>query len=210
MSGNSALNSPSSTHMVIQTTSSPTLRPIGLSIPTDATINLTPLPNRHPSPLIVNGQLDLHALAASRLSPDSALNVLHDCEWTTEGTIAIVQGIINALHACQTKHNLKVGALKSNIRQLRNTLAGYKETFDIAPEGFELATDTVAQIEIPIGNRFHRPAKWVKRLDDGCVACYHKGQGPKDTPFIPELYAPPDYENEHPMEPLEPWFRCIL
>jgi hypothetical protein len=68
----------------------------------------------------------------------------------------------------------------------------------------------VAQIEIPIGNGFHHLAKWVKRLDNRCITCYHEGQGPKDTPFIAELYALPDYENEHPMEPLEPWFRHVL
>jgi hypothetical protein len=136
--------------------------------------------------------------------------VLCDHEWTTEGTLAIIKGIVNALHARQWEHDLQVAALKSNITQLRNTLAGYEETFNIAPEGFELATDTVAQIEIPISNGFHRLAKWVKRLDDGCVACYHEGQGPKDTPYIAELYAPPDYKSEHPMEPLEPWFRRVV
>jgi hypothetical protein len=68
----------------------------------------------------------------------------------------------------------------------------------------------MAQIKIPIGNRFHHLAKWVKRLDNGYVACYHKGQGPKDTPFIAKLYAPPNYTDEHPIEPLEPWFRCVL
>jgi hypothetical protein len=196
--------------MVVQASLSPTLHPIGLSIPTDAPINLTPLPDCHPNLLIVNRQLDLHALAASWLSPDSVLNMLHDHKWTTKGTIAIVQGIVNALHARQTEHDLQVAALKSNICQLCDILAGYEETFDIAPDGFELATDTVAQIEIPIGNGFHCPAKWVKRLDDGCVACYHEGQGPKDTPYIAELYAPPDYESEHPMEPMEPWFRRVL
>jgi hypothetical protein len=190
--------------MVVQASSSPTLRPIGLSIPADATANLAPLPNRHPHLLIVNGQLDLQALAASRLSPDSAFNVLRDHEWTTEGTLAIVKGIVNALHARQREHDLQVATLKSNITQLHNTLAGYEETFDIAPEGFKLATDTVAQIEIPIGNGFHHLAKWVKKLNDGCVICYHEGQGPKDTPYIAELYTPPDYESEHPMEPLEP------
>jgi hypothetical protein len=102
--------------MVVQTSSSPTFRPIRLSIPTNTTLNFTPLLNRHPSPLIVNGQLNLHALAASHLSPDSALNVLCNCEWTTEGTIAIVQGIVNAMHAHQTEYDLKVGKLESNIR----------------------------------------------------------------------------------------------
>jgi hypothetical protein len=206
MSSDSVPNSPSSTHMVVQMSSSPTLRPIGLSIPADATANLTPLPNCRPHPLIIDGQLDLQALAASRLSPDSAFNVLRDREWTTEGTLAIVKGIVNALHARQREHDLQVETLKNDITQLRNTLAGYEETFDIAPEGFELATDMVAQIEIPIGNGFHRPAKWVKKLEDGCVACYHEGQGPKDTPYIAELYASPEYNAEHPMEPLEPWF----
>jgi hypothetical protein len=210
MSDTSAPNSPGSAHMAITMTASPTLRPIGISIPADAIPNLIPLPGRRPNPLIVDGRIDLHALAASCLSPDSAFNVLRDREWTAEGTLAIVKGIINAIHTCQTEHDRKVGELEDNIQQLRNTLAGYKETFDMAPEGFKLATNTVAQIEIPVGNRFHRLAKWVKRLNDGCVACYHKGQGPKDTPYIAELYAPPDYDDEHPMEPLEPWFRRIM
>jgi hypothetical protein len=42
------------------------------------------------------------------------------------------------------------------------------------------------------------------------VACYHEGQGPKDTPFIAELYALPDYKHEHPLEPLDPWFRWVM
>jgi hypothetical protein len=152
-----------------------TLHPIGISLPDNQLPNLITPPEQHPHPLIVNGRcphplivneqcphpliidgcLDLHALTTSHLSPDSTFNILHDCKWTTEGTLAIVKGIVNVIHAHQAEHDLKVRKLESDICHLHDTVARYKETFNMSPEGFELATNLVAQIQIPIGMGFH-------------------------------------------------------
>jgi hypothetical protein len=147
---------------------------------------------------------------ASHLSPNSAYNVLHDCKWTQEGTLTIVKGIINLVHACQTEHKLKVRKLESDICHLCDLVASYEETFNMALEGFELATDSVSWIQIPIGHGFHHPAKWVKCLNNGCMACFHEGQGEKDTPYIAKLYAPANYNNKHPLEPLKPWLHHAM
>jgi hypothetical protein len=152
----------------------------------------------------------LVALSAARLSPDSALNLLRQRDWSPESTVAIVTGIVNATHKRTEDAATTIASQRATIDRLRGAVANYEEIYDMAPDGYELATESVAEIQIPVGSGFYRPAKWVRRLDDGRVACFHDGQGPKDTPYVADLYAPANYKEEHPLEPLEPWLRRVL
>ena len=66
---------------------------------------------------------------------------------------------------------------------------------------------------IPLSDRVHHPTKWIKRLEDGRVAGYHKGQGPNESPYVIDLYAQANtigHGEENPMELLPTWFHTLL
>ena len=55
--------------------------------------------------------------------------------------------------------------------------------------------------------------KWIKKLEDGQVAGFHKQQGPNESPYIIDLYVQADtvgHGEENPIEPLPTWFRALL
>ena len=116
---------------------------------------LIPPPNKRVHPIIVNGQLDLIALAAAQLSPDSALNILHTCQWTTEGTIAIATALVNTIHSRMAEADKREGELKARIAHLESVIEGYQGTFNTAPDGYSIAINSTTAIQIPIGSGFY-------------------------------------------------------
>ena len=66
---------------------------------------------------------------------------------------------------------------------------------------------------IPLGDGVFKPAKWIKKLEDGRVAGFHEQQGLNESPYIIDLYAEADtagHGEENPIEPLPAWFRALL
>ena len=69
------------------------------------------------------------------------------------------------------------------------------------------------QFYIPLGNGVHHPTEWIKRLGNGRVASFHKGQGPNESLYVIDLYAQADtigHGKENPIEPLPTWFHALL
>ena len=85
--------------------------------------------------------------------------------------------------------------------------------FDRPPNGYIKNDGQVPHFYIPIGNGVLRPAKWIKRLEDGQVIGYHDTQGPNESSHIIDLYAQADtmgHGKENPIEPIPAWFRALL
>jgi hypothetical protein len=131
-------------------------------------------------------------------------------DWTPEGSIAIVTGIVNAANRQAEETATKIKELQDNINNLWATVANYEEVYDMAPNGYELATDQIVQVQIPVSSGFYKTAKWVKHLNNGRIVVFHDDQGPKDTPYVANLFTPTSYSEEHPLKPMEPWLRRIL
>ena len=66
---------------------------------------------------------------------------------------------------------------------------------------------------IPLGDGVFKPAKWIKKLEDGHVAGFHMDQGPNESPYVIDLYAQADtvgHGKENPIKPLPAWFCALL
>jgi hypothetical protein len=103
--------------------------------------------------------------------------------------------------------------LQEQIKGLHDYIEHYENQLERAPNSYIINDRQVPQFYIPLGNRVHYPVKWIKRLDDGRVASFHKGQGPNKSPYIIDLYAQADmigHGKENPIKPLPTWFCALL
>ncbi len=62
---------------------------------------------------------------------------------------------------------------------------------------------------IPIGGGLSNPAKWIKQLNNGCVAGYSKEDGPHNLSHVCKIYVMPKYTAD-PAEPLPHWVHETL
>ena len=129
----------------------------------------------------------------------------------------ILQPITMGLLATIARHDAqeasKVRHLNEQICRLHDHIKHYKNIFECAPDGYIENDGRVPHFYIPIGDRVFKPAKWIKKLEDGWVAGFHEQQGPNESPYIIDLYAPADMDGhgeENPIEPLPTWFRTLL
>ena len=129
----------------------------------------------------------------------------------------ILQAIANGLLSTIAQHEAhtasEVHCLKEQIRGLHDCIEHYKNTFKRAPDGYIKNDRWVPHFYIPLGNGVHHPTKWIKRMEDGRVAGYHKGKGPNESPHIINLYVQADtigHGKENPIEPLPTWFCALL
>ena len=108
----------------------------------------------------------------------------------------ILQAITNRLLSTIAQHEAqttsKVRHLKEQINCLYDCMEHYKNQFKQAPNSYIANDRQIPHFYIPLGNGVHSPAKWVKRLEDGRVTSYHKGQGPNESPYVIDLYAQAD------------------
>jgi len=108
----------------------------------------------------------------------------------------------------ETTNKAKVDDLEETIEFLEAHLIGYIDTFSTPPEGY-VENGRLPHFTIPCGNGLSNPAKWIKQLDDGCIAGYSTEDGPHNLPHVCEIYAMPKYTTDPP-EPLTHWVHETL
>ncbi len=101
-----------------------------------------------------------------------------------------------------------MGDLEESIEFLEAHLIGYIDTFSQPPDGYT-ENGQLSHFTIPCGNGLSNPAKWIKQLDDGCVASYSKEDGPHNLPHVCEIYVTPKYTAD-PTVPLPHWIHKTL
>src|SRR6266403_2209283 len=94
------------------------------------------------------------------------------------------------------------------IKFLKARLAGYIDTFSQPPNG-DIENGRLTTCSIPGSGGLSKPAKWIKKLDDGRVAGYSTEDSPHDLPHVCEIYASPKYTAD-PAEPLPHWIHETL
>ena len=132
----------------------------------------------------------------------------------------ILREVCKSLLATIAKRDLEAcnsaNALHDRIMGLKHKLLYYEETYNQAPDGYNLNNQNKAPgFRIPVGPGIYQEAKWVKRNVDGTVSGYLTEMGPSDNPFILDLYAKPDYKYDEeaepiPAPPMPAWFRRLL
>ena len=126
---------------------------------------------------------------------------------------AITKGLLTTIARRNAQENIKIRCLKEQISGLHNRVEHYENIFERAPDGYIENDGRVPHFFIPLGDGVFKPAKWIKKLEDGQVARFHEQQGPNESPYIIDLYAQADtvgHGKENPIEPLPAWFHALL
>ncbi len=155
-----------------------------------------------------------------RLSPQSVRNAIATTDLGPPALRAIIDALIetsNSRHQqylCQARakaaeHKAAIEKLEENLEFAESRLLNYQETFVKAPDGY-VANDRLPTFTIPLGEGSDVPAKWIKQLDDRCVAGHSEHNGMGDLPYIKEIYTAPQDSTLDPAEVLPFWVRETL
>jgi hypothetical protein len=126
---------------------------------------------------------------------------------------AITKGLLATIAQHDVQEKIEIRRLNEQIRGLHDCVEHYKNIFEKAPDGYIDNEGRVPHFYIPLGDGVFKPAKWIKKLEDGRVAGFHADQGPNESPYIIDLYAEADtvgHDESNPIEPLPAWFCALL
>ena len=148
------------------------------------------------------------------MSPNTVANTLaaHP-ELNADILQAITKGLLATIARRDAHENIKIRRLKEQIVGLHDRVEHYENIFEKAPDSYIENEGRVPHFYIPLGDGVFKPAKWIKKLEDGHVAGFHADQGPNESPYIIDLYAQADtvgHGEENPIEPLPAWFHALL
>jgi hypothetical protein len=97
---------------------------------------------------------------------------------------------------------------KEKIAQLEACIEAYEDNFQQCPKGY-IENLKYPDLTVAIGNRLHRPAKWIKMLNKGMLSMFTADDGSGSSPHLVKIYAQP-YRTAEPVKPLPGWLECIL
>jgi hypothetical protein len=122
----------------------------------------------------------------------------------------IANGLLQTIADHEASTSVATKRYEDRVHHLEQKVLHYEESFNHAPEGYELNNGKISNFHIPVGDGLYQEAKWIRLNEDGTVSGYHSGQGPNQRPYIIDLYAAPDFSADTPLEPLPAWFRHML
>src|SRR6266403_243509 len=177
-------------------------------IPRQLSAGNTPYPQAPDMPIELNVPL-------GRLSPQSVRNAIATTNLDPPALHTIIDALVETsnsrhqqyLHQAQTEateHKAAIDKLEEDLEFTQSWLLDYQETFVKAPDGY-VANDRLPTFTIPLGEGSNVPAKWVKQLNDGCIARYSEHNGTGDLPYIKEIYAALQDSALNPAEVLPFW-----
>ena len=102
---------------------------------------------------------------------------------------AITKGLLATIARRDAHENIEIHCLKEQIAGLHDRVEHYENIFERAPDGYIDNEGRVPHFYIPRGDGVFKLAKWIKKLEDGCVARFHADQGPNESPYVIDLYA---------------------
>ena len=80
---------------------------------------------------------------------------------------AITKGLLTTIARCNAQENIEIHRLKEQITGLHDRVEHYENIFECAPNGYIKNDGQVPHFFIPLGDRVFKPAKWIKKLEDG-------------------------------------------
>ena len=163
-----------------------------------------------------------HAGTATPLSPHSAGGVLENPNALhLATTTAIAKGLLATCKKRNREYAQDTTEYRRQIQNLEREVAyrrcdiqlGIRSpagTPEHAPVGYSTNNGQHPGLVVPVGGGVYIPAKWVKRLNDGCVAMLGSDFQAEDEPYITDIYSAPAPAHMRPYETMPPWFRQLL
>jgi hypothetical protein len=150
------------------------------------------------------------------LSPRTSANILTGTRIHLAEAIQIGQGLCETIRRQETAHQAEQHeheARREEVEFLEARLADYLPRRR-APEGYERNDLGKARgFLLPTKDDLYVPTYWIKQLPDGRVAGLPAEYSPSQEPYVTEVYAVPEIQDEddpYPVVPLSPWFVDIL
>src|SRR6266404_4468799 len=182
-------------------------------VPRQLSAGHTPYPWAPDVPIELN-------IPLGQLSPQSVRNAIATTNLDPPTLRAIINALVetsNSRHqqyqhqvwAQNEEHKAAIDKLEEDLKYAQSRLLTYQETFVKAPDGY-VANDRLPMFTIPLREGSDVLAKWIKQLDDGCVAGHSEHDGTGDLPYIKEIYATPQDSALDPAEVLPFWVRETL
>src|SRR6266446_5077626 len=182
-------------------------------IPRQLSVGHTPYPWAPNVPIELN-------IPLGRLSPQSVRNAITTTNLDPPALCAIIDALVETLNSRHqqylrqarteaAEHKAAINKLEEDLEFTESRLLDYQETFIKAPDGY-VANDRLPMFTIPLGEGSDVPAKWIKQLDDGCVAGHSEHDGTGDLPYVKEIYAAPQDSALDLAEVLPFWVRETL
>ena len=145
------------------------------------------------------------------VSPSSLDALLGDVPNLDATTLRGILGeAIGTIHQTQKAHNRETMWLCTQIKMLEWRVKHYEVLCPDCPTGYKANEGRAPSFYIPGPNKTTVLAKWVRQLDDGCVAGFGQHQAAGEAPHIASLYLMPSYNIKDPPEPLPGWFQALL
>src|SRR6266403_1461103 len=182
-------------------------------VPRQLSAGNTPYPRAPDMPIELN-------IPLGQLSPQSVHNAIATTHLEPPALRAIIDALVktsNSHHqqyqrqvrAQNEEHKAVINKLEEDLEFAQSRLLNYQETFVKAPDRY-VTNDRLPTFTIPLGEGSDVPAKWIKQLDDGCVAGHSEHDGTGDLPYIKEIYAAPQDSALDPVEVLPFWIQETL
>ena len=80
---------------------------------------------------------------------------------------AITKGLLATIARRDAHKNIEICRLKEQITGLHDQVEHYENIFEHAPDGYIENDGRVSHFFIPLGDGVFKPAKWIKKLEDG-------------------------------------------
>src|ERR1700678_4352604 len=153
---------------------------------------------------------------AQPLSPSTAVVGLQLEPNDPNSLMHIAQGLLATIRKREAEHRIESDSwceqMATQKLRFKEALARVQPRED-RPDGYVLnIKERAPNFVIPIQDGYYQPAWWVRQLPDGRVAGLPKSHSPGDTPYIAEVYAEcdGDDEDDNIILPLPIWLLSLL
>ena len=145
------------------------------------------------------------------LSPRSAIDLLqgNPAELTVTLLTNIVKCLTETIKKWEEDHKAAIDSFNDTLTHLQEKVLHYEETFSTPPPGYIKNNGHYPNLQILTAKGVYRPAKWVKQMDNLCVACLADTDVGSATPSIVDVYAGYD-PSDQPVLPFPDWLVELL
>ena len=109
--------------------------------------------------------------------------------------INIIHSLVATIKKHEDDHVATIKSFNETLDSLQTKVLQYEETFSTPPEGYIENNGHFLTLEIRLPHGQRRPAKWVKQLNNYCVAALCDRDVGSSTPSIFDVYASPNHSD---------------
>jgi hypothetical protein len=123
--------------------------------------------------------------------------------------VNIIRSLTATIKSWEETHKTAISSFDDTIAHLDEKIKNYKDTFCIPPKGYVENNGHYPNLHIQVGKGLYRPTKWIKQLDNYCVAALCDTDLSSSSPTITNVYAAPS-RTSSPVKPLPRWLLDLL